>query len=201
MTYKQRLKELSLRKVGSETSRTYVDKLLNGFWDKYCSGKTLEQGYSGYSDSVPLFPETVGLSLDTPGYDGKTIPYPNESFDTVYSSHVIEHVSDLKGFIQEQHRVTKTNGYIIIVSPHQYLYERKLELPSNWNGDHKIFLSPGKLLTIIESVLKPNTYRVRLLEDNDSEYNYSVPLQQHPDGGYEILVVLQKIQPPEWNLE
>ena len=131
-SYKDRYEELKERRVGEETSRTYCDKILNEFWDKYTSGIGLDLGYAGYLPNiVPLFPETIGVTLDYPGYDGKTLPFANESQDYVYNSHVLEHIDDYKQAIQEWHRVTKVGGHIIITVPHRDLYEKKLNPPSH----------------------------------------------------------------------
>jgi len=46
------------------------------------------------------------------GFDGKTIPYPDQSFDLVYATHVLEHVLDERGFLAELRRVTRQFLYI-----------------------------------------------------------------------------------------
>ena len=45
------------------------------------------------------------------------LPYAKESFDVVYSSHVIEHVNDEAKAIAEMNRVLKKNGVLIIGMP------------------------------------------------------------------------------------
>jgi len=88
----------------------------------------------------------------------------------------------------------------VIIVPHQFLYEKKAYLPSNWNLDHKRFYTPASLLKELELSLKPNTYRVRFLEDGDQDFNYSIPPNIHSGGQYEITLVIQKIVPPAWDL-
>ena len=41
------------------------------------------------------------------GYDGIRIPYPDKSFDLVYATHVLEHVTDQRGFLSELRRVLR----------------------------------------------------------------------------------------------
>jgi hypothetical protein len=96
--------------------------------------------------------------------------------------------------------VLKPNGHLVVIVPHQFLYEKKANLPSNWNRDHKRYYTPAKLLLEIETALVPNTYRVRLLEDGDKDFNYNLPPEKHSSGQYEITLVIQKITPPSWSI-
>lgn len=50
-------------------------------------------------------------------YDGATVPFPDASFDVVFSSHTVEHVSDRAGLYREIRRVLKPNGTIVLVLP------------------------------------------------------------------------------------
>jgi tetratricopeptide (TPR) repeat protein len=86
------------------------------------------------------------------------------------------------------------------VVPHQFLYEKRRSLPSSFNADHKRFYTPGLLLGEFEASLRPNTYRVRHLRDNDDNYTYEIGPGIHSGGGYEIELVVQKIIPPRWDL-
>ena len=45
------------------------------------------------------------------------IPFSDKYFDTVYSSHVLEHVDDINKSLQEMKRVMKDNGILIIGMP------------------------------------------------------------------------------------
>ena len=190
-----------MRCVGTESSRTYADKIANGFFAKYMSGNGLEIGFKGYTEGVvPILDTAEGVDLGYPAYDGKTLPFADNSQSYVYSSHVLEHIEDYMGTLREWYRVTKVGGHIIIVVPHQFLYEKKRYLPSKWNGDHKHFFTPGTLLQCVEISLPINSYRVRLLEDGDKDYTYDIGPEKHAGGQYEITLVLQKIAKPTWNL-
>jgi SAM-dependent methyltransferase len=50
-------------------------------------------------------------------YDGRTIPFPDHSFDVVYSSHVVMHIVDTERFHQEVQRVLKPGGRVVHVVP------------------------------------------------------------------------------------
>lgn len=50
-------------------------------------------------------------------YDGETIPFPNHTFDVIFSSNVLEHIPHLDTFQSEIKRVLKANGVVIHVLP------------------------------------------------------------------------------------
>jgi SAM-dependent methyltransferase len=188
--------------VKGEAGRTFNEKLNNGFFSTYMAGEvTIDVGYRGaFEDAVPILPHAIGVDLDYPEYDGKRLPFPDESIDTVYSSHMLEHVTDFRTTIRDWHRVVRFGGFLVCVVPHQFLYEKRRSLPSSWNADHKRFYTPASLLGEFEASLRPNTYRVRHLCDSDENYTYGVGPEAHSGGGYEIELVVQKIDPPGWDL-
>lgn len=53
-------------------------------------------------------------------HDLGDFPYPfaDDEFDRVVSRHVIEHVPDVIGFVEELYRITKHGGRIEILTPH-----------------------------------------------------------------------------------
>ncbi len=181
--------------VGEESTKTWKDKITSGFFEKYMSGKGLDIGYSGYKQNThPILPEAIGVDTTYPGYDGKTLPFESGSLDYCYSSHCLEHISDYKNAIREQFRVIKSGGYIIIVVPHQDLYEKKESLPSRYNEDHKRMYQSHTLLTEIFESLPRNSYRIRHLQENDQNHDYSQPAEEHSKGQYEIECVIEKLK-------
>jgi len=69
----------------------------------------------------------IGIDIDTSSYsdlygnvityNGKVLPFKDESFDVIFSSHVMEHISDLGNYNKEISRVLKDNGRVIHVLP------------------------------------------------------------------------------------
>jgi SAM-dependent methyltransferase len=191
------------RPVGTESRKSYAEKIENGFIERYLSGPDiLEVGYRGYVEgNLPIVPRAIGVDIGYPGYNGVKLPFADESFDAIYSSHCFEHIADYQAVLHDWYRLLKTGGYLIIVVPHQYLFEKKRRLPSRTNHDHKRFYTPDSLLAEIRETLPENGYRIRHLADQDTDYNYARPPLDHAEGRFEIEVVVQKIERPYWNLD
>jgi SAM-dependent methyltransferase len=188
---------MNSRKVGTESQKSWNRKA--EFFLHYMSGNGLDIGFAGYTpDIVPILPAALGVDVNYPGYDGRTLPFADNSQDYVYSSHCLEHIDNYLNAIRDWYRVVKVGGHIVTVVPHKFLYEKKEELPSQWNQDHKRFYTPASLLQEVEQALKPNSYRVRFLEDGDVGYNYSIPADKHSGGEYLITLVIEKIEKPKW---
>ncbi len=190
------------RRVGRESSKSFDAKIDSGFWQRFIPGPAvLDIGFQGGAEPgrvVPILPGAIGVDLDYPGYDGRILPFPDGSQDAVYSSHCLEHIPDFVLAIQEWHRVLKVGGHIITVVPSAHLYERKRRVPSYWNNDHKRTYTPVSLLAEFDAALPPNSFRVRHLVENDAGYQYDLPASVHPEGCYEIELVVEKIAPPGW---
>jgi SAM-dependent methyltransferase len=69
---------------------------------------------SAQPDSTQYAQERVFPVLE---YDGRNIPFPNWSFDVVFSSNVLEHIQDLKQIHTEIRRVLRPAGYALHVLP------------------------------------------------------------------------------------
>ncbi len=64
----------------SEARKTIAAKERSGFVAKYLSGANiLDIGYRGYlEDVVPIVPQAIGVDLNYPGYDGRTLPFARQ---------------------------------------------------------------------------------------------------------------------------
>jgi SAM-dependent methyltransferase len=185
------------RKVGAESQKTYPSKVASGFLDKYLSGDNiLEIGHRGSGDwetDLGIVPNATGIDLGYPGYDGIHLPFPDASQDAVYSSHCLEHITDYQSALKEWFRVLKIGGFLIVVVPHYQLYEKTFFLPSRFNGDHKRLYHPGILLAEIHDSLPIGEWRLRYCQENDLGFDYSLPVDVHSAGSYEIECVIEKI--------
>lgn len=52
--------------------------------------------------------------------DASKIPFPSDSFDFVFSVGLIEHFQDPRAILAEQHRVLRSNGYLLVKVPQKY---------------------------------------------------------------------------------
>jgi SAM-dependent methyltransferase len=188
------------RRIGVSFRQSYARRVADGFVGRYLSGTNiLDIGYRGGDpEAVPITETAIGIELDYPGYDGTHLPFPADSQDAVLAAHVLEHIPNYQEVLQDWYRVLRVGGYLVIMVPHRYLYERRCDLPSRWNGDHKRFYTPGRLLAEIEESLPINGFRIRHLADNDFGYDYERPLEVAPLGCYEIELVVEKIKRPAW---
>lgn len=193
---------------GIEVSKLDQEREKSGFYKKYTSGMGLDIGFKGLGcpdGMITVVPNAMGVDLDTPGYDGRRLPVPYESVDFVFASHVLEHISDYVGALQEWHRVLKYGGYLILLLPHGHLYEKSYYIPGPWPScpDHKRVYTPARLLREIEESLRPNSYRIVSLKDNDQNFNYDRALKEPPEfytECFEIELVLKKIRKPNWEV-
>jgi SAM-dependent methyltransferase len=162
---------------------------------RYLSGsQILEIGGTGDGRGIPITESAINIDLDYPGYDGRTLPFADESQDAVYTSHCLEHIDDSSNALRDWFRVLKVWGYLIIIVPHQMLYEKKVNPPSRFAGtQHKRFYLPSILLNEVQVSLPLSEWRLRHMRENDDDFDYSIPPAVHSTGCYEIECVIQKI--------
>ena len=83
----------------------------------------LLRGRGGSWASADLTDEAVSsirglVGSDVHKLDGRTLPFPDASFDRVVVVDMLEHVPDEQAFARELARVTKPGGRLVINTPH-----------------------------------------------------------------------------------
>ena len=73
--------------------------------DEYIGVDYASEGHSHESEQIDVF------------YDGKTLPFPNNHFDSVFSSEVFEHIFNLPEILKEINRVMKPGAKILVTCP------------------------------------------------------------------------------------
>lgn len=108
---------------------------------KYFSGDILDFGCGTKPyKSLFKFNSYIGVDYVNPGhphenenidfyYDGKNLPFENDSFDAVLCSEVFEHVFNLDEVLKELNRVLKPGGIILITCPFVW---KEHELPNDF---------------------------------------------------------------------
>lgn len=184
----------------SETKKAHNRRISEGFFEKYIRGSVLDIGCS--SDlSQMIVPYAIPYDLSLGSGDAQYLrEIKDETFDTVYCSHLLEHISDEKEALKNWCRVLKPNGYLIICVPERDLYEKKKKLPSRWaEPSHQRFYKIGiheppdthDIIRVINNSLDKKVEIVYSKVVNEG-YNYSLPDDVVPVGEYSIEVVMRK---------
>jgi len=191
----KRIETVRSPNLQGEPTRLFDQRTAEGFWDKFIRpGVVVDIGYKGaVVDNAPIFKDAIGLDLDTPGYNGRDLPFPENSIGTIHTSHLLEHVSDYGYFLRECFRVLSLPGTLILIVPLMNTYERKPTPPSLYNADHKRFYTAARLLYEIETSVPRQLYRVIHLREHFLLSDLDLPYEKHAVGPYEIECVIEKI--------
>lgn len=77
-----------------------------------CFEPILRQHFGDSYITADLLNPTVSVKMDI-----TSIQYPDQSFDVIYCSHVLEHVQDDKKAMREFYRTLKNSGWAILLVP------------------------------------------------------------------------------------
>ncbi|MGV3528460.1 MAG: class I SAM-dependent methyltransferase [Flavisolibacter sp.] len=110
-----------IRKGLYQKIRQYAPQLQGSLLDFGCGSKPYHSLFENVS-------EYIGVDFESEGhdhrneqidvfYDGKTIPFPDNHFDSIFSSEVLEHIFNPGEILPELNRVLKNSGKILITCP------------------------------------------------------------------------------------
>lgn len=90
---------------------------------KYCNGQGLDLGCG----NIKIKPDAIGIDLLSPvadmHTDARLMPcYPNNHFDYIYSSHLLEEIQDTEATLKEWLRILKDGGNIVLYQADKNLY-------------------------------------------------------------------------------
>ena len=102
------------------------------FLEKYFSGKIIDIGAGEdlVCDAAERFDQDDGDANHITRYRDL------DTYDTVHSSHCLEHMHDPEKALLEWWKLIKPGGYLVLVVPDEDLYEQGF-WPSRFNRDHK----------------------------------------------------------------
>ncbi len=99
---------------------------------------------------INKIPGSTGIDIDEKSHadikhDFNVYPFPIEdnSFDKIYAKHIIEHLDDPQGFINELTRILKPGGTLFMETPHFSSYVAYSEV------QHKFFFSYFLFINLI----------------------------------------------------
>ncbi len=127
-------------------------------------------------------------------------PWQPDTYGTVFAGYRLQDMANYRAAIQSWFSPVRPGGHLVITVPHAFLYERQNGLPSRWSPRQRRLYTPRSLIEEVEEALAPNSYRVRLLGDDDTGYDYAIEPPQYPQGRHDVVLALQKIAPPAWAL-
>lgn len=83
----------------------------------YQAKRLTDDGFILDSIDIPNSNYAGQFEFPVQPYDGRNIPFPDHSFDVIFSSNVLEHVLDLPYLHAEMKRVLKPGGYCVHLMP------------------------------------------------------------------------------------
>lgn len=165
---------------------------------KYILGRTLDlgAGLAKYKEVIKqktseyvAFDMKQGPNIDVVG-DALNLPFPDESFDTIVSTQVLEHVEKPWVMVKEIHRVLKNGGSCILTAPFLEPYHAD---PADYfrytvEGAKSLFRNEG--FQIIESGSYGKPFSVLWSFFKFSCFN---PFKKSKKGGRKILYFTSKL--------
>lgn len=112
---------------------------------------------------VQMRPEIVVKSAD------KLPMFASQGVDAVFSSHLLEHISDYKAALKEWWRVIKMGGYLCLYLPHKTFYPNIGQ--EGANPDHKHDFLPEDIISAMEEV--PGGWELIRNEERNQDKEYS----------------------------
>ena len=143
------------------------------FKQKYLSKKVLDIG----AGPDPVVEGCTVFDVEDGDANNIGAHFNKETFDTVYSSHCLEHMHDARQCLLDWWDLVKPGGFLITVVPHEDLYEQHI-WPSVFNEDHKwTFRASGKTswspvsINIVEETSKLKNSEVLEFDIHDHNYD------------------------------
>jgi ADP-heptose:LPS heptosyltransferase/predicted SAM-dependent methyltransferase len=152
----------------------------------YTRGRVLDIG----SGANRLFPHFVTWDngtdygnrrvADIPFDRASITMFADKSWDSVFSSHFLEHCPDAKQTLKEWWRILKVGGYLVLYLPHKDLYPNVgTEFA---NPDHKHDFLPADIIAIMRDAAPAGwTLVENETRDQDNEYSFFMVFQKRND--------------------
>lgn len=139
-----------------------------------------------------------------PAFNAQTLPTLSEdqTFHTVYASHILEHLDDPWSAVERWFKAVEPGGHLIICVPHRDLYEKRTELPSRWNGEHKYFWLPNRseprvtlnLTAVVTEGVERTGLPYEIVHCVVLNENYDANGDDHSIGEYSIEIIVKRVK-------
>lgn len=118
--------------------------------------------------------------------DASRLPmFADGAFDTVFSSHTLEHIVDFKAALREWWRLLSVGGHLTLYLPHRDLYPR-IGQPGA-NPDHKHDFCNDDIVEAMREIAPDWTLLVNETRDKDDEYSFlQVFRREKPGHGHQV---------------
>lgn len=101
--------------------KKYAPLLTGNLLDFGCGSKPYKKLFKNCSKYIGVDIENDGHSHEDDiieyYYDGRKLPFERDSFDSVFSSEVIEHIDNIEEILDELNRVLKKGGLFLLTTP------------------------------------------------------------------------------------
>tara|TARA_B100001778_G_scaffold329960_1_gene331733 strand:+ start:3319 stop:3915 length:597 start_codon:yes stop_codon:yes gene_type:complete len=177
-----------------ETTKAFERRKREGFFDKYFKGYGLDIGYGG----MKVVNNCRGVDFEDTDVQYMK-GFKDLNYDFIYSSHTLEHMENVEIALSNWIRLLRKGGNLILYIPDRDLYEKKLELPSRWNNDHKHFFTMYEqqemssiTVPIIPFINKKFSDLELIYKKRCDEGWIKTADDKHPSGEYSIELVFRK---------
>ena len=180
-----------------ETRKSHERRLREGWYERYCP--STEPGLDIGCSNDPIWESFDQWDLAFGDGDATFMAgLPDSTYQTVYASHVLEHLVAPVLALQNWFRLLRPGGHLIVCVPHRDLYEKQRLLPSRFNGDHKTYWLPDRydppcthsfLDTVRQAFPEGTIVSFRILDDGW----VWLPPEVHSSGEYSLEIVVKKM--------
>jgi ADP-heptose:LPS heptosyltransferase/predicted SAM-dependent methyltransferase len=122
--------------------------------------------------------------------------FESDSCDFVFSSHLLEHITDYRAALADWWRVIKVGGHLVLYLPHRDLYPN-VGTPGA-NPDHKHDFEPVDITTAMAEIARSSKRGWDLLEkevrDGGREYSFLLVLRKRDDGECHVTPFMERLQ-------
>jgi SAM-dependent methyltransferase len=132
--------------VGSETTKATARRLRDPrYSERFMVGEAIDIGSGPDPLTVSMFPKLTSVrTWDLRDGDAQYMRGVDATFDTVHSSHCLEHMIDPVQAVAAWWSLVRPGGHLVLIVPDWEMYER-YQWPSIFNGDHKCAFTVGLL--------------------------------------------------------